>query len=172
MKIVSWNCRGLGGPSTISQLKETLRVHGPDLVFICETKQSRPFVQTVCRKLKLKNRWDAVNPRGRSGGLLIFWSLNVQVIQVVTSPFSIEVEFQCSETKGSWWGVFVYCSVDEKERREQWLELSRRRQNWGDRWFLGGGILMIYLRKLRSRGVGKGHSSPLTSLEVLLIIWG
>lgn len=41
IKIVSWNYRGFGGPSTISQLKETLRRQEPDLSFTCEIKQKK-----------------------------------------------------------------------------------------------------------------------------------
>lgn len=62
MKLLSWNCRGLGGPSTISQLKKLVRVSLPDVTFICETKQKSGFVNTVCRSLKCKGHWEVVDP--------------------------------------------------------------------------------------------------------------
>lgn len=40
-EVCVWNCRGLRGASTISQLKESVRFHLPDFVFVCETKNKR-----------------------------------------------------------------------------------------------------------------------------------
>lgn len=60
MKICSWNCGGLRGPSTIPQLKEELGLHLLALVFLCETKNKKQFVQTVCRKLKGIRNWEMV----------------------------------------------------------------------------------------------------------------
>lgn len=129
IKIVSWNCRGLWGPSIISHLKETMKRQESDLTFICETKQKKPFVQPVCRKLKLADRWQVIDPVGRSGVLLLFGSQNIQIVQIIISSFCIEVENQSSETKGRWWEVFVYNNVDDREKQEQWADLVRRRQN-------------------------------------------
>jgi exonuclease III len=38
MKILSWNCRGLGQPSATRALKKLLQSHHPDVVFLMETK--------------------------------------------------------------------------------------------------------------------------------------
>lgn len=70
MNLMAWNCRGLGGPSTVSQLKESLRFFKPELSFVCETKRMKGFVGTVCRK---GDRWYIVELVGRSGGLLVGW---------------------------------------------------------------------------------------------------
>lgn len=67
MKIMSWNCRGLGGLSTVPQLKKSLRLFKPELVFVCETKRKNRFVSTVCRKLGWGDRWFLVDPESRSG---------------------------------------------------------------------------------------------------------
>jgi len=37
MKIISWNCRGLGSPRTVPSLKYLVRVYKPDILFLCET---------------------------------------------------------------------------------------------------------------------------------------
>lgn len=79
MKIMSWNCRGLGSPSTVSQLKELLRLFKPELTFLCETKRRSEFVSNVCKKLGRENRWKAIEPIGRSGGLLVGWSEEVTI---------------------------------------------------------------------------------------------
>lgn len=71
MRIISWNYRGLGGSATVLQLKESLRLFSPALVFVCETKRKQGFVSTVCKKLGWGYRWVAVNPVRRSGDC--FW---------------------------------------------------------------------------------------------------
>jgi exonuclease III len=38
MKIISWNCRGLGNPTAVRALKKLLKTQCPDLVFLMETR--------------------------------------------------------------------------------------------------------------------------------------
>ena len=38
MKIVSWNCRGLGNGPAVRSLLELGRVEDPDIMFLCETR--------------------------------------------------------------------------------------------------------------------------------------
>jgi exonuclease III len=38
MKLLSWNCRGLGKPSAIRALKKLLQCHQPSIVYLMETK--------------------------------------------------------------------------------------------------------------------------------------
>lgn len=51
MRILSLNCRGLGGPATVPQLKDYLRLFKPSLIFVCETMRREGFVRTVCKKV-------------------------------------------------------------------------------------------------------------------------
>ncbi|KAG8639407.1 hypothetical protein MANES_14G140364v8 [Manihot esculenta] len=38
MKLLSWNCQGLGNPLTIRHLKGMCASYSPDLLFVMETK--------------------------------------------------------------------------------------------------------------------------------------
>ncbi|TYH13599.1 hypothetical protein ES288_A06G151300v1 [Gossypium darwinii] len=38
MKLICWNCRGLGNLTTIQELKQLLVANNPDIVFLCQTK--------------------------------------------------------------------------------------------------------------------------------------
>lgn len=100
MRLLSWNCRGLGEASTISQLKESQRLYLPDMTFVCETKQKSSFVKTVCRKLKCKENWEVVDPIGKKGGLLLFWGDNISVCRIEKREFSIEVEVEGKDFQG------------------------------------------------------------------------
>lgn len=140
MRIMAWNCRGLGSPSTVPQLKESLRFFKPELVFLSETKRKAAFVSNLCAELGWDKRWHVVDPVGRSGGLLLGWSNTITVYQVVCTAYSMEVELESADTQGKVWVVLVYASVNERIRLEQWEALATRSQKWGDRWILGGGF--------------------------------
>jgi predicted AAA+ superfamily ATPase len=74
MKLLSWNCRGLGKPSAVRALKKLLQSHKPDIVFLTETK-----LQTSEIHKSLKTTGDmfpnscivdcTISNSNRSGGL-------------------------------------------------------------------------------------------------------
>lgn len=66
----------------------------PGYYFLCETKKKKAFVQAVTRKLKGGRKWESVDPIGLSGGLLLGWSDQIKVTQVVASNFCFEMEFE------------------------------------------------------------------------------
>ena len=72
MKVAVWNCRGAGGPLTIPQLKEVLHLHSPSIVFLCETKNKEWYMKQVQKRIKIEHSL-VVNPKGRTGGLALFW---------------------------------------------------------------------------------------------------
>lgn len=65
MKLMARNCIGKRGPYIISQLNESIRLHHLNIIFLCETKQSKKFIETVCRKLKFEDRWVVRKPSGK-----------------------------------------------------------------------------------------------------------
>lgn len=91
MRIIAWNCRGLGGFSTVSQLKESIRLNLPDIVSICEMKQNRGFVSTVCRQLKYGTSWETIEPQGRRWGMLVAWNQTIEVKQIRKRNFCMEL---------------------------------------------------------------------------------
>jgi exonuclease III len=83
MKILSWNCRGLGKPSAVRDLKQIIKAHQPDIIFLSETKfQSSDF---LLRNNSFGNNFSnfvvdcTMSHRNRSGGLAMFWSNNVNI---------------------------------------------------------------------------------------------
>ncbi|CAM8997192.1 unnamed protein product [Rhodiola kirilowii] len=38
MRLLCWNCRGLGKPRTVRALRDIIRVHHPQVVCLMETK--------------------------------------------------------------------------------------------------------------------------------------
>jgi len=72
MSLVAWNCRGVGSPSIIPDLKYLVRHFNLDLLFLSETLAHRSKIE----ELHLLLGYDCcfhVDRTGRGGGLALFW---------------------------------------------------------------------------------------------------
>lgn len=82
MNLVSWNCRGLGGPRKQQFLTRLLRSTRANIAFIVETKCSLPKSNQLFQNDQFLPNFVCVPARGQSGGMWLMWdhSVNVQVI--------------------------------------------------------------------------------------------
>src|SRR4051812_42857403 len=78
MKIIRWNCRGLGNGPVVRSLLEMGRVEEPDILFLCETRLEERELDRFRWMLGLSHMtaWKAV---GRSRGVAMFWKKEVDV---------------------------------------------------------------------------------------------
>lgn len=51
MRLISWNCRGLGQPSAARALREIVKTVDPVGMFLMETKTDCVFVSRILKKL-------------------------------------------------------------------------------------------------------------------------
>lgn len=65
MKLMSWNYRGLGGTSIVSQLMASIRLYKPKIIFIYKIKQATNFMRRISRQLKCDERWAVRDLIGR-----------------------------------------------------------------------------------------------------------
>ncbi|CAA0831791.1 Unknown protein, partial [Striga hermonthica] len=88
---------------------------------------------------------------GQSGGLLLLWHQDVNIINVVSKDFYIAVNYSLNhEDQG--WGVFVYMSTDRRTREAQWMILEEDRYSWGEVWFTIGDWNSICAKEEKKRG--------------------
>ncbi|CAA0806346.1 Unknown protein, partial [Striga hermonthica] len=149
---------GLGGPSTVSQIRESCRTHHPAFVFLSKTKKQAGFVKTVVRKLGFDNRCLIVNPIGSSGGLLLMWSLEVHIHQIMNTDFYIAVEYSHQNTEKAW-GIFVYINTCQQTRHDQWKQLERDKASWGSKWFIIGDWNDLLSREDKKGGIPRSERS-------------
>ena len=76
MKTLCWNCRGIGNPATVKELRDLAKDYAPSVMFIMETQISKYRVENLRYTLSFDNSF-AVNSSGRSGGLGLFWNNDV-----------------------------------------------------------------------------------------------
>ncbi|BFG29604.1 hypothetical protein CerSpe_158780 [Prunus speciosa] len=90
MKLLVWNCQGIGGPLTVSSLKEQVRLQAPGIVLLLETKNKAYRYGWLKKQLGF-NFMHVVEPRGLSGGFCMYWKDVQQVVLVKYAGFLIEV---------------------------------------------------------------------------------
>jgi exonuclease III len=78
MKILVWNCRGLGLAAAVGELRDLIRSFNPSLIFLCETKKSRHAMDTLKWSLGFANG-EYVASQGKSGGLALLWTREIDV---------------------------------------------------------------------------------------------
>ena len=71
MNCLSLNCRGLGNPSTVRELRKVVRQEGPSLLFVMETKIKGKRVEDLRHVLGFSGCF-AVDSDGLSGGVGLF----------------------------------------------------------------------------------------------------
>ena len=70
MKIVSWNCRGLGGFQKIEVIKRIKSMEYASILLLQETKKSATDSMETLQKVWPKGTGLATDANGASGGLL------------------------------------------------------------------------------------------------------
>jgi exonuclease III len=78
MRIITWNCRGLGNGPAIRGLLDVQKQEAPDILFLSETKHDGKWMEWLRWKLKMPNMV-IVDNIGVSGGLALFWKREVNV---------------------------------------------------------------------------------------------
>ena len=72
MRLLSWNCQGLGSLWTVQNLHKLVREQALDVCFLMETRLDRDGFEKHCGDLPFKNKLIIKKPNS-SGGLALLW---------------------------------------------------------------------------------------------------
>ena len=98
MRVLVWNCQGVGSPLTIPQLKEANNLLSPNILFLSETKNKAKFMESVRQKLGFEES-KVVEAMNRAGGMTLMWRKEVTMIQVLESAFTLEAHLRDNESQ-------------------------------------------------------------------------
>lgn len=106
MKLITWNCRGLGNRPVVRGLLELQKQEEADILFLCETKMGKRKIEKFRWMLGLTNMVfkECV---GKSGGLALFWRKEVNLNLKEISKYYIDVEVG-DDVGGSWRFTGIY----------------------------------------------------------------
>ena len=76
MKLVSWNCRGLGSLNKVKAIKDLLKMELIDILLLQENKMEEEALLGLNKANWKKQGGHAINAIGDSGGLATLWNKN------------------------------------------------------------------------------------------------
>jgi exonuclease III len=124
MKIVSWNCRGLGSNLKKEEVKKLIQVEKPSILMLQETKMREQ--ETLKDLQKIWNNCDgrAVSSRGASGGIKILWKMEDFDLQAqMQTQFWLMVNL-LNKVSGMLFSIInVYIPNNYNEKIECWQSL-------------------------------------------------
>jgi len=130
MKIIAWNCRGLGNSLAIRSLLNLQKEEDPDILFLSETKMDERRIESLRWRLGLTNLV-VKDYKGTSGGLAIFWRKEINLQLRGISRFYIDADVV--ETDGFIWRFTGFYGEPKSNQKDpSWkalrtLNASRRR---------------------------------------------
>ncbi|XP_050222506.1 uncharacterized protein LOC126672595 [Mercurialis annua] len=136
MRILFWNCQGLGNPLTIQQLQALCKQHSPDMIILVETKNQVNKIISLKKRLRFQSHF-AIDPIGLSGGMSILWNHDLELSIQQYDSFYI-VTSLVDHTSFSFDVVSCYLSTKQSTRdgQLQALQLLRSKLQ-GDFIFVG-----------------------------------
>ena len=118
MRILFWNCRGIGNAASVNELLELVRTHRPVVLCIVETQISKERVEGLRFVLSYDHCF-AVKSDGRSGGLAIYWNNDLSLKVLKFSQVVIDAEIR-EAGKEPWRVSCFYGVADRRFRFRTW----------------------------------------------------
>lgn len=116
MIIIGWNCRGLGRSRAVRALCDLVSSHKPSILGLSETKLTSKEWDTLRVELDYQNCC-SVNCIGRSGGLVILWKSDVNVVLNSYNRFHIDATVNSGS---SFHITLFYGNPRVDKRRDSW----------------------------------------------------
>ena len=135
MRIISWNCQGIGMPLTQSRLFRLFRMYNYDILFLVETLNQCDKVCKLAYDLGFPNVITQP-PNGRSGGLALMWKNNVSLSLI--SQDERLIDSHVTFNNKSFYLSCVYGHPTQSERHQLWQTLEHISDNRNAEWLLVG----------------------------------
>uniref|UniRef100_A0A5B7BGF4 Endonuclease/exonuclease/phosphatase domain-containing protein n=1 Tax=Davidia involucrata TaxID=16924 RepID=A0A5B7BGF4_DAVIN len=136
MKILGWNCRGLGNPQTVRALRQLVKEEAPNILFLFETKTNQTRMEFIKSQIGFRNGV-FVDSDGKSGGLCLLWQ-DPNLIQLQSFSKS-HIDVLVGENSDSQWCLIgFYGSPDASQRSISWALLRSLRQQMDIPWLCLG----------------------------------
>ncbi|BFG30761.1 hypothetical protein CerSpe_170350 [Prunus speciosa] len=137
MNLLSWNCQGLGNPSTIQALSSLIRQQDPKLVFLSETRCNKSKLEIIKFRLGFSKMF-VVPSRGFSGGLCQLWRDDVD-LSILSYSFN-HIDTVCDNfgIEGKWRLTGFYGCPQSADRSSSWNLLSTLGQQVSLPWICFG----------------------------------
>ena len=145
MSVSCLNCRGIGAPATINELRVFARRYAPSILCVVETQVHKSRVEGLARTLGY-DRSFAVSSDGRSGGLGFFWNNDINIEILPYSQYHIDA-IVSSANMEPWRLTCVYGKAQVRERFKTWDMLKYIKSASDLPWMCIGDFNEVLLRE-------------------------
>ena len=128
MKILCLNCRGLGQPEAVREVRSLCLLHRPEIVFLSETRIFYDRVDMLKRSLGFPNGV-GVGSYGHGGGLALLWSKEIEVNLKSYDKLHIDVEIWYSGSQRAAWRFTGFYGESRSELRYRSWDLLKLLQS-------------------------------------------
>ena len=119
MQLTSWNCRGLGNPKKLEDVKDILRMEPTRILLLQETKIDKDLLLILSKTKWNLNNGIAVSALGTCGSLATIWlSDKFTLLSSFSSQHWIFSELQCSVSKTKIALFNLYVPVNHVEKKK------------------------------------------------------
>ena len=127
MNCLSLNCRGLGNPREVRELRDFVKQFDHALLFVMETKIEANRVEKLASTFGFVKGF-AVSSEGLSGGVGIFWLAAVSVDIKNYSKNHIDLLVECKDGSiPKWRFTGIYGEPRRENRHNTWTLMRRLR---------------------------------------------
>lgn len=142
MKLLSWNCRGLGNPTTVRALNKILQREQPEIIFLMETK-------LLCNEMRRLNslNWKykgcftvdcELSTRSRRGGLSMLWHESVDLHLISFSLHHILCKINGTNGEKEWFCTGIYGWPEGSQKFRTWALLESIKNAVRGPWICAG----------------------------------
>ncbi|KAL5563120.1 hypothetical protein UlMin_032867 [Ulmus minor] len=173
MIVLAWNCRGMGQPSAIRELRALVRSSNPDCMLLMEAKVNSGTMASILHNLHFLNHV-YVPPVGLSGGFCVAWRDGIEMEPVTMNKHIISCLVFSSPGSAPWLFSAVYGPNSSMEKRLFWDNIHLQTKCFSGAWLIMGDFNTIWSSSDRSSGSGmdigsRRMRSALDNLGMILI---
>lgn len=124
MRMLSWNCQGLGTSWIVRSLHKIMKDQAPTICFLMKTRLNKDGFKKHCRNLPFPNQFIVKKPDS-SGGLALLWKDEVvlDVINFTTNHILAKV---IEEDGFIWYLIGFYGWSETNQKSKSWALLTHQ----------------------------------------------
>jgi exonuclease III len=172
MKIVSWNCRGLGNPAKNEAVKDLMKVEPKDILMLQETKIEGEALLEINKHKWQKNIGKAISARGTFEGIATLWKAEqfILVNSYNTQHWSFtELKHIASKLTITLFNLYVLTLQTEK--KECWKTLNKFLEKNSPSNIIIAGDLNLVMNGKEKRGGRPSKDQMIFVLEDIIQQW-
>lgn len=173
MRLIGWNCRGLGRPRAVRALKDLIASHKPAIVGLSEPKLSVHRWDSLRVAIGFRNCF-SIDSVGKSGGMALLWHEDVDVTVCSFSKWHIDVVVEGDK---SFRLTYFYGNPRVDRRKESWDLLRKLKEEQHMPWLVFGDFNEIMFseemkgRRTRGKAQMRAFREALSECELADLGW-